>query len=322
MVDKIRHNVNNVIQNKTKFYSLTMPSDILAKCCFVSTRDDDPLAGFQRVLDEKRALEIAKYIDEGHGTIPSSIIVSAQECAEIEIVGKGRTLEYTPNPKAFLILDGQHRVYGFSKAKSVLRVPVIIYVGLTRKEESRLFIDINSKQKGVPTELLLDIKRMAEYENNTEHSLREIFDLFHKDPNSSLYGKLSPASKSKGKVSRVTFNSSVSPVAKFFGDRDTDELYSILNCYLRAFLFGYLKPNEIEEQLYISTVFRAIFAVFPEVASKVKDRYGPEYNVDNYNSVMSDMFTKLSPQKIKKPGSSYKTLAKHFSDSMKHTFTL
>ncbi|UTZ38636.1 DGQHR domain-containing protein [Vibrio campbellii] len=321
-MEKVRYTASNVIQNKTKFYSLTMPTDVLSKCCFVSSRDEDPVLGFQRTLDEKRALEIANYIDNEQGTVPSAIILSAQDVAEVEIIGKGRTMEFMPDPKAFLILDGQHRVYGFSKAKSTLRVPVIIYVGLSRKEESRLFIDINSKQKGVPSELLLDIKRMAEYENSTEESLRDIFDLFHTDPNSALIGKLSPASKSKNKISRVTFNSSVTPVAQFFGGRDIDELYSILNCYLKAFNYGFFKENNIEDQLCNSTVFRALFAVFPEVASKVKDRFGPDYSVDNYDIVMADMFAKISVQKIKKPGNSYKTVATHLSNSMKSNFTL
>tara|TARA_B100000700_G_C14981092_1_gene826430 strand:- start:1286 stop:1627 length:342 start_codon:yes stop_codon:yes gene_type:complete len=110
-----------------------MPTDVLTKCCFVSSRDEDPVLGFQRTLDEKRALEIAEYIDNGLGTVPSAIILSAQDVADVEIIGRGRTMEFLPDPKAFLILDGQHRVYGFSKAKSTLRVPVIIYVGLTRK---------------------------------------------------------------------------------------------------------------------------------------------------------------------------------------------
>jgi DGQHR domain-containing protein len=76
-MDRIRYTASNVIQNKTKFYSLTMPTDILTQCCFVSTRDEDPAEGFQRVLDEKRALEIARYIDNELGTIPSAIILSA-----------------------------------------------------------------------------------------------------------------------------------------------------------------------------------------------------------------------------------------------------
>lgn len=321
-MDKVRYTVSNVIQNKTRFFSLTMPTDVLSKCCFVSSRDEDPVDGFQRVLDEKRALEIANYIDNEQGTVPSAIILSAQKEADIEIIGRGRTLEFLPHAKAFLILDGQHRVYGFSKASSTLRVPVIIYVGLSRKEESRLFIDINSKQKGVPSELLLDIKKMAEYENSTEESLRLIFDLFYSDPKSALLGSLSPASKAKNKVSRVTFNASVTPVAQFFGDRDEDELFSILNNYIRSFRDGLFRKYDIEEQLCNSIVFRALFSVFPEVASKVKDKFGPYYTVDNYDEIMCDMFNRVNVQKLKKPGSSYKTLSNHFSNSMKSNFTL
>lgn len=320
--EKVRFTASNITQNETRFYSMSIPTDILKECCFVSTRDEDPEKGFQRVLDEKRAKEIADYIDSGHGTIPSSIILSAQPEAEVAIVGRGRTMEFTVHPKAFLILDGQHRVYGFSLAKSAVRVPVVIYVGLSRKEESRLFIDINSKQRGVPTELLLDIKRMAEYENSTEQILRDIFDLFNKEPGSVLFGKLSPASKAKNKISRVTFNAAATPIAQIFGDRDTTEVYNILNSYLKAFIYGYFKKNDLTEQVANITVFKSIFSIFPEVASRIKDRFGPDYSLDNYMEIMSPMYSKINIQKIKKPGTSYKTLASYLSSCIKSDFTL
>ncbi len=158
---KHRYSVSQVTQGRHKFYTCTVPSDVLAVCCFVSTRDEDPKQGFQRTLDKKRALEIAKYIDSGLGTIPSAIILSAQAEAELKIVGSGKTLQFNADPKAFLILDGQHRIYGFSFAESTLRVPVVIYNGLSRRDGSRLFMDINSKQRSVPNELLLDIKKTS-----------------------------------------------------------------------------------------------------------------------------------------------------------------
>jgi len=299
-----------------------MFSDDLAKCSFVTTRDEDPEFGFQRVLDESRAQKIADYIDIEKGSIPTAIILSAQEASHFEVINKGKAVEFVIDPKAFLILDGQHRVYGFSKAKSKLRVPVIIYSGLSRKEESRLFIDINSKQKGVSSELLLDIKRMAEYENSTEQLLRDIFDHFNKDPRSSLYGKLSPAAKSTIKISRVTFNSAVTPVAQIFGNRDSDELFTILNSYLRVFINYYFKKKNYEEGIISPIVFKAVLNVFPDVASKVKDRHGSDYNADNFHSVMIDMFDNIDINKIKNAGRSYKVLSKHFLDSMKTKFTL
>lgn len=106
--------ISLVSQGKNKFYTLTMPSEILAKTCFVSTRDEFPIDGFQRLLDKHRAQGIADYVDTGLGTIPTAIVLSAQPEAELKITGRGKTLTFKENPKAFLILDGQHRVYGFS----------------------------------------------------------------------------------------------------------------------------------------------------------------------------------------------------------------
>ena len=154
--------------------------------------------------------------------MPTSIILSAQEDSELEIVGKGKTLSFKAHPKAFLVLDGQHRVYGFSLAKTYLRVPVVIYNGLSRADETRLFIDINSKQKGVSNELLLDIKKLAEYESSEEVLLREVYDLFNGDSGSALYGKLSPSKRSQRKISRVTFKHGVSAILKYFASRDPD----------------------------------------------------------------------------------------------------
>ena len=108
---RLRYSVSLVTQGKHRFYTLTMPSDVLASTCTVSTRDEDPAQGFQRTLDEKRAQEIASYIDSDFGTIPSSIVLSAQQSADLKVVGRRKTLEFTNTPGAFLVLDGQHRVW-------------------------------------------------------------------------------------------------------------------------------------------------------------------------------------------------------------------
>lgn len=133
---RLRFSVSLVKQGGRQFYTLTMPSDVLARTCTVTTRKEDANQGFQRNLDEKRAIEIADYIDNHGGTIPNSIVLSAQEDAELKIVGRGKTLEFTDTPNAFLVLDGQHRVFGFSKAVTSLRVPVVIYNGLTANRGS------------------------------------------------------------------------------------------------------------------------------------------------------------------------------------------
>lgn len=305
--NRIRFSVSLVSQGRHQFYTLTMPSDVLAETCVVTTRVEDPKAGFQRELDEKRALEIAHYIDEQEGTIPNSIVLSAQFIADLKIVGRGKTLEFTKAPGAFLILDGQHRVYGFSKAKTTLRVPVVIYNGLSRREETRLFIDINTKQKPVPSQLLLDIKQLAETETEAEENLREVFDLFHSESDSALYGYMSPATASKSKITRVTFNNGVKPLLQLFSARGSEDVYQIINSYLKA-VTSELAKKTSEPLLAKPVIFRAFLAFFPSVAQRYVDRYGNTYAADKFQEVIQPVFSGISMAKFEKTGTSWTNL--------------
>jgi DGQHR domain-containing protein len=310
-----------VTQGKYTFYTLTMRSDVLARTCFVSTRDEDPKTGFQRVLDAKRAEEIAAYIDSGLGTIPSAIVLSAQPEAEMTIDRKKKTLGFKGHPRAFLVLDGQHRVYGFSKAKTALRVPVVVYNGLSRRDETRLFIDINTKQRPVSNELLLDIKNLAEYESDVEAILRELFDRFMEDPGSPLVGSLSPANKATGKLTRVTFNAALRPLMGNFGDAGNDEIYSATAAYVTAFIAG-LNALKVAETITSPVVFRAVMQLFPEVAQKVKDRKGPLYTFDYFAEVMDPLFGRLKKSSFSKPGLSYRALYETMSETLRKKFSL
>lgn len=314
--------VSLVRQGDHTFYSLTLPSELLATTCFVVNREEDPIAGFQRELDLKRAKEIASYIDSGLGTIPSSIVLSAQEDADLKYDARRKSISFNPINNAFLIIDGQHRVYGFMYAKKAFRVPVVVYDNLTKRDETRLFIDINSKQKGVSPELLLDIKKLAEYENDQEEFLREIFDIFRKDTNSCLYGKLSPARKSKGKITRATFNTAMKPLVRIFGGKSESEVYEILNNYLMSFDEAILLRHGVHDQMFNTTFFKAICGFFPIVAAKVKDRFGAIYDADNFYHFLDVIGNSIKSSKLKTTGTAYKPLVKVFEECLKEDFTL
>lgn len=313
--NRLRYSVSLVKQGKYQFYTLTMPSEVLAETCSVTTRAEDPVLGFQRSLDTKRAEEIAHYIDKDVGTIPTSIVLSAQKKANLKIVGRGKTLEFTNTPGAFLILDGQHRVYGFSKAKTSLRVPVVIYNGLTLKDETRLFIDINTKQRPVPPQLLLDIKRLADIESETEQVLREIFDFFDQELDSTLAGSMSPSESSKSKLNRVTFNQATKPLLEVFPGRRPDEIYQILNAYLSA-LSTELSKKTSESLLTRPVLFRAFMGLFKPVAQRVVDKFGSDYSAENFQSILAPIFPNLPMKKLQKPGTSSTSLRDYLNDRL------
>jgi DNA sulfur modification protein DndB len=56
------------------------------------------------------------------------------------------------------IIDGQHRLFGYSKAdKEKVKnrtVPVVAFHNLPQDVQSRMFVDINHKQVKVPANLL------------------------------------------------------------------------------------------------------------------------------------------------------------------------
>lgn len=319
--DRLRFSVSTVRQGKHTFYTLTMPSEVLSRTCTVTTRKENPKEGFQRTLDEGRADEIARYIDEGLGTIPNSIVLSAQTAANLVIVGKGKTLEFTDTPGAFLILDGQHRVFGFSKAKTSLRVPVVIYNALNRTEETRLFIDINTKQRPVPAQLLLDIKKLAAIEDDVEALLRDIFDQFDTSLSSSLAGQMSPAEATRNKITRVTFNQAIKPLLELFTGRSADEIYTILNAYFAAVSaeIGKKTPTPLIAK---PVVFRAFAGMFRDVAQRVADKYNSDYTPANFQSIISPVFVKLPMKRLEEPGNSWTVLRDYLDGRLKSKLTL
>lgn len=318
---RISFTASLLTQGRHRFFTLSMPSDVLGETCMVEPRYLDPAEGFQRALDEKRALDIAKYVDSGLGTIPSSIVLSAQPEAGLEYNRPNRTLSFDKNPRSFLILDGQHRVYGFRLATSRLRVPVVIYNGLTRTEEARLFMDINTKQRPVPNELILDIKRMAETESNSEALMRDVFDAFETRPDSPLFGLMSPFERRKGKISRVTFNNAIKPIFESFAGANPDYVYEVLSAYVQCCVGG-LRDNGADAIITNPTMFKALMLLFPTVAERVADRHSNEFTSANFDEILRPMFQRVRRTELVNPGKSATSLLDVFRKGLRSGFTI
>ncbi|WP_080500565.1 DGQHR domain-containing protein [Burkholderia pseudomallei] len=316
---RIRLSASLILQAGKQFFSVTMPTDTLSECCFVTSREEDPVHGFQRVLDKKRAEDIAHYIDHEAGTIPGSIILSAQPEAMFKIIG-GKTVEFTIDRRSFLVLDGQHRVYGFHLAERAIRVPVVIYTDLSPTEEARLFIDINTKQRQVPNELLLDIKRLAQREHDKEIILRDIFDIFSERENSALLGLMSPAARQKNKISRVTFNLAFKAILGTFSAPTAENVFSVTNAYISAFADG-LETVEMRNWLTSPIMFRAMMETFPEIARISAAQHGKAFSKARFASIINPIFSQISPTRVAKTKSP-KDMAGMFAQYIKKDFSI
>jgi len=250
-------------QNKRRFYFSTIPVADLFPNCFVARREEDPQQGFQRALSEARADDIGRYLAAGDGSIPTNVVLSAQGEANLRYNPRSKTISFSRVPRAFLVLDGQHRLWGYAKCPTKHRVPVAIYEGLSRAEEAKLFIDINTNQRGVPAALLLDIKQLAEIESEKESLLRKFFDRLQNDPNSALNGKLSPAKSKPNRISRVAFNRSMNVAlnSEVVRSLATEDIYRLIRNYINSF------DAELPEKTTLTkaSYFEAIFEMFDEV---------------------------------------------------------
>jgi DGQHR domain-containing protein len=269
-----------ITQNNHKFYFATMPVGDIFPYCFVAHREEEPTEGFQRNLNPQRADDIARYLDDSQGSIPTNIVLSAQAVAGFSYNSKAKTIKYKRAKKAFLVIDGQHRLYGYSRTNKAHRVPVAIYEGLNRAQEASIFIDINTNQRGVPASLLLDIKQVAEQESQMEATLRGLFDKLAEDSESPLNGLLSGPKSVKGKISRVTFNRAVEDIAKsnVMTKLPQDKQYMLLKNYFRA----------VERTLRNTSLLRkaAYFEAFSEIFDDVMQMSSNNYQNFKYDSLV------------------------------------
>ncbi len=122
-----------------------------------SWRSEDPKRGFQRIVKEARAREIARTVLDTHRTFPNAITLATKAKA-FQVTGCNLHL---PANAKFLVVDGQHRLWAqkYSMLEGVY--PCIIHMDRTEEEMAALFLEINDNQRRVPSSLRWDLVRLV-----------------------------------------------------------------------------------------------------------------------------------------------------------------
>lgn len=157
------------------------------------------VGGIQREYQEKRLQDIGRYIDRDDVAFPNSIILAANarpedglsedapddqaiEDAESTVAGGDIAASHTigdrrwtivtgidgchellipTSDKLAAIVDGQHRLFGFARAKEVERLEMdmicAIYLDLPKPFQAQIFATINSNQKRVDKSLTYEM---------------------------------------------------------------------------------------------------------------------------------------------------------------------
>ncbi len=184
-------------------YTFSIEPENLLRFAYVFRRGVPSDMAYQRTLKTHRLDDIADFLEDG-GFFANNIILVFKEDvrfdeADIEKLGlpapfKG-SIGRLRIPSGYCtaqIIDGQHRVYSFSKAKkAATRLPLLVtaFVNMNELDQARLFLKINQEQKSVDPNLLWDLHGQLSPEKDLG-TISNLVKELHTSKGSPLRGRI------------------------------------------------------------------------------------------------------------------------------------
>lgn len=152
-----------------EYYMFSIEPEKLLKVGYVlhrSKANSALMPTYQRVIKKNRLKQVRDFVDEG-GYFPNSILISVdtgkKDCwfdpdspkSAKNTIARAGILHLPKRYRSAYIIDGQHRLYGYSDSNHAEdnTIPVVAFLNLDRKEQLKLFMEINENQKAVPKTL-------------------------------------------------------------------------------------------------------------------------------------------------------------------------
>src|SRR6058998_1980183 len=145
------------LQSAPQIYFTALPGHWLLNHSTPRWRIKDPKKGFQRVVKEERAREIAIAVLDQRRTFPNAIVLAT----DYKTFGNTDGNIEIPSDILFLVVDGQHRLWAQKFAAYEAKYACVVHMGLTEVDMARLFLEINDNQKRVPSSLRWDLVRLV-----------------------------------------------------------------------------------------------------------------------------------------------------------------
>lgn len=149
------------------YYVFSIQPETLLKIGYVlhrSEANDGMMPTYQRIIKKNRLKAVHEFIEK-KGFFPNSILISIDSKSKLrfDLADKQGSDDVTklgilrlPNVyRSAYIIDGQHRLYGYSGSKyaKTNSIPVVAFENMDQKEQVKLFMEINENQKAVSKNL-------------------------------------------------------------------------------------------------------------------------------------------------------------------------
>lgn len=227
---EIKKMQNKVLAIKGKmggheYYEFSIEPEKLLKIGYVLHRNEankNMMPTYQRIIKRKRLKEVQSFINDG-GYFPNSIII-------ISIDSGGRKLQFDESPTKLddsiskigvlhlpkryhsaYIIDGQHRLYGYSDSEyaNTNSIPIVAFVDLDRSEQLKLFMDINENQKSVSKTLRITLNSDKLWDSPNQNERRDairskIAQMCGEEQSSPLLGRVVIGEDEKNNIKCIT----------------------------------------------------------------------------------------------------------------------
>lgn len=275
--------------NDTEFFLTVFNAKQLFRVSKVSRAEDDPETGFQRTLGKLRANNIKKYLQDGN-IIPGSVILSAQRNSELVYDSTNKTISFHQLPNAFLVIDGQHRLYGANMADVDVFLPACIINGLNPEQEVQYFLDVNGYQKGVPKALQIELLKFMAEPTSKDEIRRALFDALDKTVESPLCGKMARTKTITGKISHVAFKSALDPIIDLspMNNLEQHSRIKLLLNYLTAIEALLISIFGTADKITNAAFFQSIMGAFVDACNLTMTRYS-NYKVESFSLVFDPL---------------------------------
>ena len=163
-----------LLSEQPHVYLAAIPGRWLLAHSTPSWRTTDPQRGFQRIVREQRAREIARTVIDLRRSFPNAITLATNR-EHFKLVSGNLNL---PTSTKFLVVDGQHRLWAQKYSSLEALYPCIIHMHRTEQQMASLFLEINDNQRKVPSSLRWDLVRLVRSEDqSTQMAADIVFEL-------------------------------------------------------------------------------------------------------------------------------------------------
>lgn len=204
--------VLEVNQPLGSFYVGRIPAKDLARIAAADARhkvqrEIETYTGIQRELSPQRQQQIKNYISTFDATFPNTFIIAIK--GEDTHLNEGGILEVRASDKVGNIIDGQHRLSGFTALNwDGFDLIVSIFIDLPIEDQAMVFATINLKQTKVNASLVYDLFEETKF-RSPEKTCHNISKSLNQEKGSPFYHQIKPLGKREpeydGKLTQATF---------------------------------------------------------------------------------------------------------------------